>query len=149
MKHLGGDKARAARRLDLLLRKRGEELGLHDHRHLRELALAHDLEVTVLGHVDHRRRARLGVLGRLEHRLRHQRPELLEVHRRLVRAVAKLVEVPHAHLTEVTRVELIKQNAVVVLATGVTAATGVLAVLADTAMAGRHLATRLTVLGEA
>ena len=26
----------------------GEELGLHDHRHLRELALAHDLEVVLL-----------------------------------------------------------------------------------------------------
>lgn len=42
-------------------------------------------------------------------------------------------------------VVLVKHDAVVVLATSVTAAAGVLAVLADAAMAGRHVAALLTV----
>ena len=45
------------------------------------------------------------------------------------------MERPHAHLTEVTRVVLIHQNTVVVLTTGITAATGVGPVLADAAVA--------------
>jgi hypothetical protein len=41
---------------------------------------------------------------------------------------------------------LVEQDPVVVLATRVTAATGVATVLADTAVAGRHVATLLAVV---
>jgi hypothetical protein len=52
-----------------------------------------------------------------------------------------LVEVSHTNLTEVTRVVLVKVGTVVVLTTGHTTTTGVLAVLADTTVTGRDVAT--------
>lgn len=55
------------------------------------------------------------------------------------------MEVPHTDLTEVTRVVLVEEDAVVVLATSVTAASGVLSVLANTTMAGLHVAPLLPV----
>ena len=58
------------------------------------------------------------------------------------------VEVAHTDLTEVTRVVLVEERAVVVLATSVTAAARVGAVLADATMAGGHVAALLAVLGE-
>lgn len=101
-----------------------------------------------LGDVDDGRLALLGLLGLLLRLLRHERPEALDVDRRAVRAVAQQVEVAHTDLTEVTRMELVHQDAVVVLTTGVTATTRVLAVLADTAVAGAHVTTLLAVLRE-
>ena len=59
-----------------------------------------------------------------------------------------LVEVAHADLSEVTRVVLVHVGAVVVLATGETATTGVLAVLAYTTVTGRDVATVLARVGE-
>lgn len=58
------------------------------------------------------------------------------------------MEVPHTNLTEVTRVVLVDVGAVVVLTTGHTTTTGVLAVLADTTVTGRDVATVLAGLGE-
>lgn len=46
------------------------------------------------------------------------------------------MEIAHADFAEVARVVLVEVGAVVVLATGHTAPTGVLAVLADAAVAG-------------
>ena len=46
----------------------------------------------------------------------------------------------HTYLTEVTRVVFVEVDAVVVLATGVTVTTGVLAVLSDTTMTARDVA---------
>lgn len=57
---------------------------------------------------------------------------------------------PHEQLTnlpEVARVILVEQDPVVVLTTSVTAATRVATVLADTAVAGGHVATLLAVVG--
>lgn len=51
-------------------------------------------------------------------------------------------------LSEVTRVVLVEVDAVVVLATGVTATTWVLAVLAHTTVAGRDVSALLAVLLE-
>lgn len=47
---------------------------------------------------------------------------------------------PHADLAKVSRVVLVQVGAVVVLATGHTATTWVLAVLADTTVTGGHVA---------
>ena len=55
--------------------------------------------------------------------------------------VLLLVEVPHTHLTEVTGVVLVHVGTEVVLTTGKTATTGVLAVLANTTTTGRDVAT--------
>ena len=66
---------------------------------------------------------------------------LVEVDRRLPELLVGLVEVPHTNLTEVTGMVLVNVGAVVVLTTGHTATTGVLAVLANTTVSGRHMAT--------
>lgn len=55
---------------------------------------------------------------------------------------------PTTHLAEVTGVVLVHQDAVVVLPTGVTAATGVLAVLPDAAVARAYVPALLAVLRE-
>lgn len=49
------------------------------------------------------------------------------------------MEVPHADLSEVTRMVFVHVGAVVVLTTGKTATTWVLPVLADTTMTGRDV----------
>jgi hypothetical protein len=54
--------------------------------------------------------------------------------------VIGLVEVPHADLAEVTRVEFVEVRSVMMLATGHTATTGVFAVLANAAVTSRHMA---------
>jgi hypothetical protein len=53
--------------------------------------------------------------------------------------VLLLVEVTHTNLTEVTRVVLVNVGTVVVLTTGHTTTTGMLAVLADTSLTGRDV----------
>jgi len=64
---------------------------------------------------------------------------LVEVDGRLPKLLVGLVEVSHTNLTEVTRVVLVKVSTVVVLTTGHTATTGVLAVLANATVTGRHM----------
>jgi prephenate dehydrogenase len=56
------------------------------------------------------------------------------------------VEVPHTNLSKESRVVLVKQDAVVVLATGITATTRVLAVLANAAMTSTDMPTLFAVL---
>ena len=79
---------------------------------------------------------------------RNEGPDFVEVDGGAVELVHGLVEVPHTDLTEVTRVELIEHNSMVVLSTGVTATTRVLAVLADTTMTGTNVTSFFTVLGK-
>lgn len=143
---LSSQKAGTTGSLDLLLSLLAEELGLDDHGDVGQTALAKHLEVAGLGGVNDGGLAILGLLGLFLGLLRHKGPQALDVDRRAVRAVLQQVEVTHADLTEVTRVELVHQDTVVVLATGVTATTRMLAVLADTAVAGADVATFLTVL---
>ena len=54
------------------------------------------------------------------------------------------MEVAHADLAKVSRVVLVDVGAVVVLATGHTATTGVLPVLADTTVSGRDVAAAVS-----
>jgi hypothetical protein len=61
---------------------------------------------------------------------------LVQVYRRFPEFVHRLVEVPHADLSEVTGMVFIEIGTVVMLATGHTATTGVLAVLSDTTITG-------------
>lgn len=58
------------------------------------------------------------------------------------------MEVPHSHLPEEARMVLVEQDPVVMHATGVSPAAGVLTVLSDTAMTGAHVAALLAVLLE-
>jgi len=68
-------------------------------------------------------------------------PYLIEVHDRLPELVLQLVKVAHADLSEVTGMVLVDVGAVVVLTTGHTTTTGMLAVLADTSVTCGHVAT--------
>lgn len=70
----------------------------------------------------------------------------INVHGRAEVLLVRLVEVPHAHLPEVPRMELVEQDPVVVETTGVTTTGRMLAVLADATMAGGHVPPLFAVL---
>jgi hypothetical protein len=72
---------------------------------------------------------------------------LVEVDDGLPEVVLLLVEVPHTNLTKVTRMVLVQVGTVVVLTTGQTTTTGVLAVLADTTLTGRDVTAVLAGFG--
>ena len=94
--------------------------------------------------VDHR--GLLGVLLVLDAGLLgHKGPQLVEVDGGavLVGGVGVNVEVPHADLSEVARMVLVEVDAMVMLTTGVTATSGMLAVLANTAVSVGHMTTQL------
>jgi hypothetical protein len=97
-----------------------------------------------LGDIDDRDLVLLAGLGvLLAGLLGDERPHAVQVDRGAVVLVLGVVEVPHADLAEVARVVLVHQNAVVVLATGITAATRMLPVLADAAVTHGHVASLL------
>lgn len=130
---LGRQDDSATSLLDLLLGKLADKLGLDYNWDVRQATVAEHLEDTVLRYVnDGGLAAALGFLclGLLKCRSRYQRPQLLHVDRWAVVLLLGLAKVSHTDLAKVSRVEAIEQDAVVVLATGVTATTRVLAVLA-------------------
>mmetsp|Transcript_26718 Transcript_26718/g.42833 ORF Transcript_26718/g.42833 Transcript_26718/m.42833 type:complete len:201 (-) Transcript_26718:619-1221(-) len=147
--NLGRKHASAANLLDLLLRALGEEACLHNNGGLGEVASAENLEDTVLGDVnDGGVLARLVSLGALEDLSGDKVPQALDADGGAVIDVLLEVVVAHTNLTEVARVEFVKEGTVVVLATSVTATTGVRAVLADTTMTSGDVAALLAVLAE-
>ena len=104
------------------------------------------------------------------HLLSNQSPKLIQVNNGAVILVLKQVIVPHAdlhrinsirdligdrnqdthsHLSEVSRVILVEENPMVMLASGITATTGMLAVLANATVTSTDVTALLTVLLEA
>lgn len=73
---------------------------------------------------------------------------LVEVDHGLPELVLGLVEVAHTDFTEVTRMVLVEVGTVVVLTTGHTTTTWMLAVLADTTVSGRDVAAAVKELGQ-
>uniref|UniRef100_A0A7N0T5V7 Uncharacterized protein n=1 Tax=Kalanchoe fedtschenkoi TaxID=63787 RepID=A0A7N0T5V7_KALFE len=146
-KTLGSKHDSAASLLNLLLSSFGNQFRLH-HNGLgcRKHPLPQDLEVPELRDIDQRKVIRRGLVL---HLLRHERPQLVDVDDRAVELVAKLMEVAHADLAEVSGMVLVEEDAVVVHASSVTAPSGMLTVLADTAVAGADVAALLTVLPKA
>lgn len=71
---------------------------------------------------------------------------LVEVDDGLPEVVLLLVEVSHTNLTEITRMVFVDVGSVVVLTTGHTTTTGMLAVLADTTVTGRDVATAIKIV---
>ncbi len=130
--HLIGQLADTTSLLDLLLSQLGEVSGPDDNGLAWHLALTEDLEDTGLGAVDDGGLFR--ALVSLSGLLSDQRPNLLNVEGWLVVSVSSKMEVSHTNLTEVTRVILIHVDSVVMLTTSLTTTTGVLAVLANTAV---------------
>ena len=130
---------------DLGLGRARKVLGLNNKRLLVELASAEDLEETLVSDVEDGDLGRvLGVL--LTDLSGDHRPQLLNVHDRAVLPVTHEVVLAHTDLSKVSRVELVEQRPVVVLATGVTATRRMLPVLTDTTVSGRHVSPLLTVL---
>lgn len=145
-KTLGSEHAGASDTPDLLLSAAAEELGLHDDWLGRELALAEHLEVSGLGDVDDGNLAALGLGCAGALLLRDKSPQEVQVDGGAELLVLGVVEVPHTHLSEVTRMVLVEEDSVVVLATSVTTTTRVAPVLANATMAGRHVSPLLPVL---
>lgn len=145
--NLSSDDAHAANRLDLLLGSLGKELGLDDDWLLGHNTLAEHLEHTSAHAVNDRDGiALLGISVLFAELIRHEGPDLVHVDGGAVVLLHCLVEVTHTNLTEVTRVVLVKVNAVVVLSTGVTTSTWVASVLANTTVACGNVSTLFAVL---
>lgn len=145
--HLRNQLDNATNLLDLLLSQSRDPAGLDNDRDLRETTLAENLAVASSESVNNRDLRRLSVHA-LAHVSRDKSPELVEVDDRLVQRVAQQVVVTHTNLTEVTRVVPVEVGAVVVETTSKTTTTGVLAVLADTTVTSRNVATVLPGLSE-
>ena len=131
-KSLPGEDACAAGLLDLLLSELGEVLCLDNDGDV-DLSVSEKLEVTEVDEVDDGGLA-ASVLGGLVDTLAGGVEDLVNVDGGAEAAVLQDVELAHTDLTEVTRMVLVHEDSVVVLTTGVTATTGMLAVLADTAV---------------
>ena len=54
------------------------------------------------------------------------------------------MEMTHTHFTKVTRVELIHEDSVMVLSTGITTSTGMLSVLSDTSVTAGNVSSLLS-----
>jgi hypothetical protein len=147
--HLSNQLNNATGLLDLLLRQSAHPPGADDQRDLGQTALAEDLGVAQGQEVEDGDGVLLlasdvGVTG-LDG---DERPQLVEVDDGLPEVVLLLVEVSHTDLSEVTGVVLVHVGTVVVLTTGKTTTTGVLAVLTDTTVTGRDVAAVLAGLRE-
>ncbi|CAN0929368.1 hypothetical protein LINGRAHAP2_LOCUS37028, partial [Linum grandiflorum] len=133
--------------LNLPLSSLRHELRLHDNRLIvRQHPFAQDLEVPKLSDVDHRSNASSFLGGLVLHLLRHHRPELVDVDDGAEEPVLQLVEVPHPDFPEVAWMVLVEEDPVVVHASGVTSASGMLAVLSDTSVSGADVTPLLAVL---
>lgn len=95
---LSDKNAGAASCLNLLLCLFGEEFGLHNDWHRRQLAFAHQLKVAVLSDVYDRRSASFRRLRGFVHTFARNVPQLFQVEGRAVRPVSQQVEVAHTHL---------------------------------------------------
>jgi len=135
--------------LDLALGVLADVAGADDERDLGNAALAEDLAVAEGEEVENRRGV-LGLAGEVLLALlkRDEGPELVEVDHRLPEVGLLLVEVSHTDLSEVTRVVLVQVGTVVVLTTGHTTTTWMLAVLSYTTVTGRDMTAVLAGLGE-
>ena len=145
---LGSEQAGTSSRLNLLLGKLGEVLGLNNNRDI-DLSISKKLEVS-LGHkINNGGLARSGTLGSLINTLSGNIEELVNVDSRSEGSVLQHMEVTHTNLTEVTRVIFIKEDTVVVLSSCVTATTGMLTVLSNTTVSHLDVAALLACFVEA
>merc|ERR1712126_477592 len=139
-RHLRGEDASAASLLDLLLGESAEELGLDDHGQLGQMPFAEDFEEASFADVDD------GSLARNRRPLifRKQGYQLIQIDDGAVELVPLQMVRPHADFSEVTRMVLVEIDSVVMLATGVTATTGVFAVFSDATMTVTDVTSQLS-----
>ena len=157
--------------LDLALSLGGDVTGADDDGDVGETALAEDLGVAEGQEVEDGGRVGVTLAGEVLLALLggNEGPELLEVDDGSPELVLELVEVTHTDLTavkgvrhlrvrktrriganlQVTGMVLVHVGSVVVLTTGETTTTGMLAVLTDTTVTGRDVSTVLAGVGKA
>merc|ERR1712121_584737 len=107
---------------------------------LKNMTFAEDLEVTLLADVDASGFAR----DRSTLILRKHGNQLVQIDDGTMELVPLQMVSPHSDFTEVTRMVLVKVDSVVMLTTGITATTGMLAVFADATMAVAHVTSQLS-----
>merc|ERR1711915_676070 len=137
---LCGENAGSAGLLDLLLGRGAEEFRLDDERQFRQMTLAEDLEESLLANVQDGGLSRHGsalVLG-------EERHQLIRIDDGAVELVSLQMVRSHTDFTEVTGMVLVKVNSVVMLTTGVTATTGMLAMFPDASMTVTHVSAQLS-----
>lgn len=109
-------------RLDLLLSILREELGFDNDGLLRQSTLAENFEKPCLCDIQHGRN--IGLILILKANIfRDQCPELVNVDGWAVELLVGLVEISHTDLTEVTRMELIEIDSMVMLTSSITTTT--------------------------
>jgi hypothetical protein len=141
---LGSQDTNTAGSLDLFFGALAKELGLDDERLLGQVSLAEHLEVAGLSHIDDGHLVRLGSKRSLAILLRDQRPQGIYINHRAMILIAQQMIVAHANLAKVSRMVLVKVDLVVMLATGVTATTWMLAVLANTTVTVANVTSQLS-----
>ncbi len=97
-----------------------------------------------LGNINHRDKASLVLGSLLSLLLSNEGPNFVQIDSGLVLGVLGEVVVPHTDLTEITRMVLIKVDAVMMLTTSVTTTTRMLPVLADTTMTSTDVSSKLS-----
>merc|ERR1711970_1565497 len=133
----GGEDAGSAGFLDLLLGRGAEELGLDDHRQLGQMTFAQDFKEAGFADVDD---SRLPV-NRRSLILGQEGDQLVEIDDGAMQLVPLQMEGPHSHFTEITGMVFVEVDSVMMLSTGVTASTGV---LADASVAVAHVTSQLS-----
>ncbi len=113
----------AANSLNFLLGRLGKELGLNNKWLCGKGTLPEDFEVTGLCEIDHWGNVLLILIGDPQV-LGYERPQPVEVNGGAEILLVCLVEIAHSDLTEVTRMELIEIDSMMMLATSVTATAG-------------------------
>jgi len=142
--YLGNKEACPTSLLNLLFSQLGEVLRLHNNRHS-DLTGPQQLEVP-LGHKVYYRGLATPVLGSLVHTLARHVEQVVDVECRTMLPVAQDMELAHTDLTEVTRMVLVEEDAVMVLTTGITTTSRMLTVLSDTTVTGGHVSPLFPVL---
>ena len=99
------------------------------------MPFAEDLESSGSGDIDDRSLGLGTRLAGIVNGRRQQCPKSVYIDHRAKPNVSFHVELAHANLSEITRMKLVKQNTVVMLASCITSASRMTAVLANTAMA--------------
>jgi hypothetical protein len=128
---------------NLLLGQLTKELGLDNHRDI-NLPVSKQLEISFRDQINNGSLALGSTLGSLVHSLTGDIEQLVNIARGGEIPILQLVELTHTDFTEVPGMVFVKQSAVVVLSSGVTATSRVFAVFADAAVAHLDVAALLS-----
>jgi len=139
---LSNEHARSTHRFNFLLRGATEKLGLDDDRLIRKMTLAEHFVVAGSNDVDDGRNFFLGLV--LKPRLiRDERPESVDIESWTPVLLLSHMKVTHAYLAKVTRMVFIKVDAMMMLTASITATSGMLPVLTNTAVTVAHMTAHL------